>query len=332
MLTNKTIEYLERDPDHAMLFVLLVSSAIALHSTLPLTLRLFTTLRHRTGLYSHAVLITSWGLSLRQLGILTSFLPRRNLWIPRLILVHIGWPMMVTGFSLVLYSRLNIICQNQRIRRGVLVMIVSNAVVWHTALTITSAEKARGRNAGNVGRLPVWKMLDFYLERFQIVAFNSQESIISAFYMVHSYRYMKSGFATKDKKRRDMVVLVLVQIVIIAFDVAMVAIDFKGLLQLKLFIHSAVYSVKLELEFVILNQLVEMSQLGSAVSGTMVPVAEVWSEARVFSEGGKSSFAERKVKTCSSGSFDLESQVSRESRTSRCSLDFITTPDHLDIR
>lgn len=53
-----------------------------------------------------------------------------------------------------------------------------------------------------------------------------------------------------------------VQIVIVAVDIALIVIDFANFLELKLFIHSFVYSVKLELEFVVLNQLVELSQLG----------------------------------------------------------------------
>ncbi len=44
-------------------------------------------------------------------------------------------------------------------------------------------------------------------------------------------------------------------------EVGMITINFPGYLDMELFIHSFVYCVKLEAEFVVLNQLVELSQL-----------------------------------------------------------------------
>lgn len=43
-----------------------------------------------------------------------------------------GWVAKVSGFLMVLYSRLNIIVQSCRVRRVLLGMIVANGVVWHT--------------------------------------------------------------------------------------------------------------------------------------------------------------------------------------------------------
>jgi hypothetical protein len=59
-----------------------------------------------------------------------------------------------------------------------------------------------------------------------------------------------------------MCLLLLVQFVAIAFDVAIAFMDFAGYLQLKFIVFSFAYAVKLELEFVALNQLVELSKMG----------------------------------------------------------------------
>ena len=54
----------------------------------------------------------------------------------------------------------------------------------------------------------------------------------------------------------------LVQLVAVTFDVTIVFMDFAGYLQLKFGVFSFAYAVKLELEFVALNQLVELSKMG----------------------------------------------------------------------
>lgn len=77
-----------------------------------------------------------------------------------------------------------------------------------------------------------------------------------------AYQYLRNRSEDHGKTRNAMLLLFSVQIVILIVDLAILVLDFAGLLALKLFIHSFVYSVKLELEFVVLNQLVEISQLG----------------------------------------------------------------------
>lgn len=98
------------------------------------------------------------------------------------------------------------------------------------------------------------------MEKVQIIMFSLQETVISFFYVRSSYQYLKSRFSQRGETRRAMCLLLLVQAVIIAVDIALIVIDITGYSQLKLFIHSFVYSVKLELEFVVLNQLVELSR------------------------------------------------------------------------
>jgi hypothetical protein len=61
-----------------------------------------------------------------------------------------------------------------------------------------------------------------------------------------------------------MSLLLAVQVIIICIDIALVVMEFASLTELKLFLHSFAYAVKLELEFVVLNQLVQLSQLGVA--------------------------------------------------------------------
>ncbi|KAF2099407.1 hypothetical protein NA57DRAFT_74907 [Rhizodiscina lignyota] len=242
--------------------VFIAFSAVAIWSSVPLTLRVFTTLKRRRGPYFWSLLITSWGLCIRQIGYTLSFLAPWVSWIASNILAQAGWVAMVTGFSVVLYSRLNLIVESRKVRRWALVMIVADGLIFHPAMITLSIGQIALRHEGKLHAVAQWQSVFKPLERIQILVFSAQETIISFFYVWAAYQYLRSRFEQGGKTRSAMILLLVVQLVIVAVDIALIAIDFAGLLELKLFIHSFVYAAKLELEFVVLNQLVELSKLG----------------------------------------------------------------------
>ena len=93
--------------------VLIAVAAVAIWSTISLTIRLFTTLKRRSGLYFYAILITSWGIAVRQIGVLTLYFTPKCPWVIRRMLVEVGWVTMVSGFSVVLVSYPNTIYRDQ---------------------------------------------------------------------------------------------------------------------------------------------------------------------------------------------------------------------------
>ncbi|KAH7093220.1 hypothetical protein FB567DRAFT_587661 [Paraphoma chrysanthemicola] len=310
------------------LFILTAAAAIAIWATVSLTIRILTVLKRRSGLYFWALLIATWGISIRQLGILTIYLFPGCPWAVRRILVESGWVAMVTGFSTVLYSRLSIVVHNHRVRRAVLVMIIANALIWHPMVIATNAGIRYLKNTGQTNRLPPWQRVHDPVEKIQIVMFSAQEITISSFYVLAAYRYLQSGFAKKDKVRGAMCLLMLVQVIIVSVDITIIVLDLAGYLRLKTFIHSFVYTVKLELEFVTLNQLVELSKLG-------MPGAVVWSPS-VVNPGASS--ADDKMKNepdvvvavaQRDSAVDLEPCKSHKSWGS---IDFITTPEHIYVK
>jgi hypothetical protein len=163
---------------------------------------------------------------------------------------------MVTGFSLVLYSRLNLILESQIIRRTLLALIIVTAMVFHPIILTLSF------TTHNVHKLAPLAQINLRIETVQVVIFSAEEIILSFFYVRAAYHYLRSRFVHRGQTRRAMSLLLAVQVIIISIDVALVVMEFAGLTELKLFLHSFVYSVKLELEFVVLNQLVQLSQLG----------------------------------------------------------------------
>jgi hypothetical protein len=212
-------------------------------------------------MYFWAILITSWGLSLREIGCILQFLVPSSPWLFDIILAQAGWVAMVAGFAIVLYSRLNLIVESQVIRRRILAMIVVNGCVLFPAMItlsigLVALDRAKSPTIG------YWTRVFSVMERIQTVVFLSQEALISFFYVRAAYQYLRSRFVQRGKVKRMMMFLLGVQFIIVIVDLAIIIIDFVGFFELKLFIHSFVYSIKLELEFVVLTQLVELSQLG----------------------------------------------------------------------
>ena len=87
--------------------------------------------KRRQGLYFWSLLVCSWGIILHGLGFLLRFPDFANVFVCNTI-ITIGWYGMVTGQALVLYSRLHLVVKRQDILRGVLIMIIWNAVVSRT--------------------------------------------------------------------------------------------------------------------------------------------------------------------------------------------------------
>ncbi|KAF2730070.1 hypothetical protein EJ04DRAFT_397684, partial [Polyplosphaeria fusca] len=244
--------------------IFIAFASVAIWSSIPLTIRLFTTLKRRRSLYFYSILTCTWGLSIHQIGYLIQGLAPNAPWVLALILSQLGWIWMVTGFSVVLYSRLKIILEHRKLRNAILAMIVFNGVVWHTALIVTNIAViaiVRDGSSQQKATLKTWKRVQNPLERTQIVMFAFQETTISYFYVRAAYAYLKGQYAQKDKTREAMFLLILVQIIIVLVDVALIALDAAGMLQIKGIILSFAYAVKLELEFVVLNQLVDLSKM-----------------------------------------------------------------------
>jgi hypothetical protein len=183
-------------------------------------------------------------------------------------LAQLGWICMVSGFALVLWSRLGLIFSNERVKRYLLYVIIFNGVIWHTILTVFSMIMWEQR--GPKPPTALYKRVrdvNEYCEYIQVCIFNSQEILISSIYIYAAYIYLRDFSQlgspnTRAKVRGAIVLLVIIQTMVVFIDAAIITIDLLGLSQLKGMIQSFVYCVKLELEFLVLNQLIDISKMG----------------------------------------------------------------------
>ena len=229
--------------------------------SIELTLQVFFTFRRRKGLYFWSLLVCTWGVALHVLGVILKLFNEGN-WIISSIIFKIGWVGNVTGFSLVLYSRLNLVVHDRRILRAVLAMIVIDAIILHTPIIIF--------DFGISSPHPdIWYMPMKVYERIQVIWFGIQETIISLLYIWHTGDFLKHTYS--HQTHRVMLLLITAQVVAFLFDIVLITIDCNNMFTLKVVIHPFCYAIKLKFEFIVLNQLLALIKHGVAPSSFPAP-------------------------------------------------------------
>lgn len=160
---------------------------------------------------------------------------------------------MVTGQSLVLYSRLHLVVRNSRVLRAVLVMIIVNFCLFQVPTTVQKF----GSTETKVG---VWLTVYHVYERIQLFVFTIQELIISVIYIRAAVFWLSPG--DPEGTRHTKQFLIYLNILCIALDVAIVAEVFSNEWIYEEAPQSLVYAIKLTLEFAVLNEVMEVYRLG----------------------------------------------------------------------
>ncbi|KAF4446910.1 integral membrane protein [Fusarium austroafricanum] len=165
--------------------VIVVFISIALYNVLELNFHIFSTFKKRGGLYFWGLLIATWGIAPNAIGYLLKHLALTNISNLYATLIIIGWCTMVTGQSVVLYSRLRLLTRNVTTLRAVLTMIIFNAVVLHIPVIVL----VYGSNSANPG--PFIGPYSVY-EKLQLTVFFIQETIISGLYIWEATKLLKA--------------------------------------------------------------------------------------------------------------------------------------------
>lgn len=234
--------------------VIIVFISIALYNVVELNFLIATTFKKYRGLYFWSFTCSTWGVALNAVGYLLRLLRPERLGYLNATLILIGWCSMITGQSLVLYSRLHIVLQDSKRLHLVLGMIIFNAI-W---LGIPVIVLVYGTNSNNP--TPFTKPYSIF-EKLQLTVFFVQEVVISSLYIVETTRLLKMqrGIGS-SATRRVMGHLILVNIFVVLLDVSILCLEFTEHYNIQTAWKALVYSVKLKAEFSVLNRLVEFSQ------------------------------------------------------------------------
>ena len=107
--------------------IVTLAVALSLYNSLELLLAITGTFKKWRGLYFWSMLLSTFGVILYALGMMLMYFELCILWLSKTIL-DVGWILMVVCQSLVLYSRLGLVLDSDRIMRFVRWMIVFDGI------------------------------------------------------------------------------------------------------------------------------------------------------------------------------------------------------------
>lgn len=228
--------------------------AIALYNVIELIILIIVTFRKRNGLYFWSFIIATLGIAVHDIGwLFKNFGVITNSYLYITILT-IGWYAMVTGQSFVLYSRLHIVICNQNWLRAVLATIVTNGIICHIPTTVMTY----GANSDNP--MPYLGIYAIY-ERIQVTLFFIQEIMISVLYIYQTTELIKNrATRSRNSNHKLMRRLLGCNVLVIILDVTILVLEFCNLYSVQTSYKGFSYSIKLKLEFSILNDLVKEFQ------------------------------------------------------------------------
>ncbi|PMD37803.1 hypothetical protein L207DRAFT_586133 [Hyaloscypha variabilis F] len=116
---------------HVIMF--LCFSGIAIYNILELIVTIFMTFKRRATLYFFSVVVATFGVLLYAVAVLLLVLELINTYIST-SLVNVGWTCMVTGQSLVLYSRLHLLVRDPWQLKMILAIIIVDGIIFHSIM------------------------------------------------------------------------------------------------------------------------------------------------------------------------------------------------------
>ncbi|RYP32665.1 hypothetical protein DL768_011130 [Monosporascus sp. mg162] len=228
---------------------------IALYNVIELNVIILRTFKHRRGLYFCSFVVATWGIVPWCLGYLIKGFRLASGTTLYAVFISIGWCAMVTGQSLVLYSRLHLVLLNRLYLRLVLAMIIFDAVILH----IPTIVMGFGTQSNNPG---IWLVLYPIYEKVEVTIFFVQELVISSLYIMCTVKFFRNERFLGKRVGRMWHHLIFVNALVIALDVTLLGLEYGNQHYIQTAYKGMVYSVKLKVEFSILNDLVNIAKSG----------------------------------------------------------------------
>ncbi|KAJ6149300.1 hypothetical protein N7471_000499 [Penicillium samsonianum] len=229
---------------------------ISWYNALELIVLCFTTFKRYSGCYFWSLLIASFSIIPFNLGYLLIIF---NIYTNRFpyVMELVAWVGMVTGQSLVLWSRLHLVCHSRAVLRATLAMIIINAIILHIPGFVLELGSHSTNSALFIDGFNIF-------ERIQLVGFSIQEIILSIIYSWEAVRLL--NLRPRAQYRGTLVQLLIVNVVMIIMDAAIIGVQYSGFFDIHVTLKGMVYSIKLKLEYAILGKLVHITEVGGSSS------------------------------------------------------------------
>ncbi|EAW08140.1 uncharacterized protein ACLA_028650 [Aspergillus clavatus NRRL 1] len=227
-------------------------AGITWYNAIELIILVFVTFSRYSGSYFWSLLVSAvLGLIPYSIGFLLKFFQLTSQTWLCVTCLTVGWWCMVTGQSVVLYSRLHLVVRSPRILRRVLLLILVDAVLLHLPTTVlTYGSNLAASDAARAAYIRGYNVM----EKIQMTGFCLQEFVISGLYIYETVRMLRLD---PDRgKRKIMYQLVAINAIIILLDLGLLVVEYMNKYILETMLKGAIYSIKLKLEFAVLGKLV----------------------------------------------------------------------------
>ncbi|KAJ5823381.1 hypothetical protein N7447_005721 [Penicillium robsamsonii] len=256
-IPGSNFSFADRSADRfAVLTVVACFIGIAWYNALELIVLCFATFKRYGGCYFWCLLVASFSIIPFGLGyiliifnIYTSMFP--------VAMELVAWVGMVTGQSLVLWSRLHLVCHSPTVLRATLVMIIVDAIILHIPGSVLELGSHSNKSSLFSAGFNIF-------ERIQLIGFSIQEIILSVIYSWEAVRLL--NLRPRGRYRGTLVQLLIVNIAMILMDAAIIGVEYSGFFEIHVALKAMVYSVKLKLEYAILGKLVGITENGGSNS------------------------------------------------------------------
>ncbi|KAJ3286101.1 hypothetical protein HK104_009182 [Borealophlyctis nickersoniae] len=246
---------LEAYQDTKVLVFQIATGSVALYNTLELLALIFYRFKRYSTLYFWSITIATLGTALFTAGFFPLF--TKDLLVPALVILTVGWWSMVTGFSVIMYSRLHIMNCDPRLMLFCRWMIIFNFVFMHLPTTFLTF--AANLSDPKTPEGLKWTNSYAIMEKVQMTSFWLQETFLSVVYLYYTRR-MSSGMSTilQSKKKKEVVFHTMyINVLVLLLDLAAVIVEYLNLYDYQIMFKALLYSLKIKLEFAILNILTD---------------------------------------------------------------------------
>ncbi|KAK2054430.1 integral membrane protein [Colletotrichum caudatum] len=257
-------EYVNGDPQLTQ-YELMAIAALAtagIYNAAEIYVFIFAKFRRRQGRYFWSMVVADSGILVHAVALLAHHICRSAgaagvSFVPG-ALALLGWIAMVTGQSLVLWSRLRLVVYNRRWIRSVLVLIVADACVLHLPMAVVWGLSMAAPPPARAAWLRRFVLYD----KVAIVLFSFQETLITGIFARQGFLNLKPLFAFKARTARRVCVYLLgLFVIVLLLDVGLVLLDYTNHSIFQTTSKPFVYSVKLKVEFVVLNKLLAFTKM-----------------------------------------------------------------------
>lgn len=278
-----------------MAMVMAAFSGISWYVGVEINFSLFMRFKKRRGLYFWSCALSSWGVILQPVFII---LADFGVWTDlrgSITMIYLTWFIMVVPQSWVLYSRLHLIMQQDSFLRWVAAVLIFDSIVLsvptvimgilaaspeltptsHPSLVLSMTTNIHifVQQATNID--PGLPRINTVWDRLQTTAFFVQETSLNILYIWQTHKFLRStrllreptahvSAASQSGTAADRITLlyqlIYINMFVIALDVALLVIQYTFVFYLQGAFKPCVYGVKLKVEFVILNRLIDSLQ------------------------------------------------------------------------